>query len=978
MATWFRSVVCCALAVLVPSGAAFAGVIRIVNEPGLGTFTSLQAAIDAAPDGSLLVLESGTYGNATIDGKTLSVLEMSGATAKLSGSLIIKNLGSAQWVLVSGLEVFGTTGPGATIASNTGHVRLQSCKITGGLVSGGSWADDGGPGVKVTSCPRVVLARCTLLGRDAQPYSGAPGAKGGSALETIDSAVALYDCSLTGGRGAEEGTPGGDGGDGCHILNWGVFASGCTISGGPGGPGDYIGCNVGGTGGDGIEIANAQVQLFDDTVNGGSGGWSSCGPAGPAGLQFRNTNSVVNILPGARRKATSAALVSDSASLPITFTGQPGDRIYVLRSNRPGYTFQSSLSGVWTIPTLLFWSAVPLTVLPAGGTATVSIPTAQIAAPHQLFFLQIYCVDAGGQAFLGSPLHVEQLDRQGGTDCNGNGVNDFVDLLEIPGHDCNHNLAWDACDIAGGLESDCNANGIPDTCDLSNHTSPDCNANSVPDECDIAAGTAQDCNGNGKPDSCDIATGYSYDVNGNGIPDECETHFPATFRVDAAAAPGGNGSVGAPFQTISEGIAAAFHGDTVLVKDGLYVGAANRNLSPMGRDIVIKSENGPLNCIVDCQLGGRGFLINDGEGSTCRIEGFTIRNGKALNAPTATSQGGGIHIYQADPVIRNCIIEDCEGRMGGGIYASSTSMQVRDCILRRCSAPTINGSSGTGGGMDLSWTDAGALGSQIVNTEFSQCSSVSGGGLYFGSGRTLRLSHCRFFNNSAQISGGALVAASYSNYRLEMDNCVMAANTAAKGGAVFASSLNNYAAPTAWSFTSCTFAHNTASTGGGVVYLNATGLGAPPFELHDSILWGNLAPSGSAFFHTGGAAEIRVFSSDIDGGMSAFSLGASATLVWGPNLAADPLFLDPDGPDNSLATGGDNDYRLNLGSPCIDAADNTLVPADSADIDGDGDVLEPVPWDLAHLPRFVEIPSAPNTGIGTPPLTDMGTFERQP
>ena len=49
----------------------------------------------------------------------------------------------------------------------------------------------------------------------------------------------------------------------------------------------------------------------------------------------------------------------------------------------------------------------------------------------------------------------------------------------------------------------------------------DCNGNDIDDTLDIKSGVAQDCNGNGIPDACDIANGGD-DANNNGTPDECE------------------------------------------------------------------------------------------------------------------------------------------------------------------------------------------------------------------------------------------------------------------------------------------------------------------------------------------------------------------------------------------------------------------------------------------------------------------------
>jgi hypothetical protein len=64
---------------------------------------------------------------------------------------------------------------------------------------------------------------------------------------------------------------------------------------------------------------------------------------------------------------------------------------------------------------------------------------------------------------------------------------------------------------------------------------------------------------------------------------------------------------------------------------------------------------------------------------------------------------------------------------------------------------------------------------------------------------------------------------------------------------------------------------------------------------------------------------------------------------------------DP-GPDDQWAYSTDNDYgdlQLQATSPAIDVGDNNALTADALDLDGDGDLSEPCPLDLANIPRIV-------------------------
>jgi hypothetical protein len=91
-------------------------------------------------------------------------------------------------------------------------------------------------------------------------------------------------------------------------------------------------------------------------------------------------------------------------------------------------------------------------------------------------------------------------------------------------------------------------------------------------------------------------------------------------------------------------------------------------------------------------------------------------------------------------------------------------------------------------------------------------------------------------------------------------------------------------------------------------------------------------------------------------------------------LTDNPLFADADGPDG-IAGSWDDDLRLQAGSPALDAGDNTQLPADAADSNGNGSTAEVLPLDFEGDTRRLDDPAA-DSGNGTAPLVDMGADER--
>jgi len=128
-------------------------------------------------------------------------------------------------------------------------------------------------------------------------------------------------------------------------------------------------------------------------------------------------------------------------------------------------------------------------------------------------------------------------------------------------------------------------------------------------------------------------------------------------------------------------------------------------------------------------------------------------------------------------------------------------------------------------------------------------------------------------------------------------------------------------------------------------------------------MWGNTATDGRGIYNSSSTPFISYSNIQGCGSSSGFWVIACGT-NGGGNIAGDPRFEDADGADNIPGTADDN-LRLQLTSPAIDAGNNAAVPSGvTTDLDGN--------------PRFVDIPTVPNTGSGTPPIVDMGAYEARP
>lgn len=418
--------------------------------------------------------------------------------------------------------------------------------------------------------------------------------------------------------------------------------------------------------------------------------------------------------------------------------------------------------------------------------------------------------------------------------------------------------------------------------------------------------------------------------------------------------PAEDGSPEHPFDRIQEAIDAAASGDEVLVLPGLYFDFGTIDLSSSApgpaKALVIRGRDGAGATVIDgSALFVPIFRSVQGETAATVLEGFTARGAQIGTSPG--NVGAGMYLSGSSPTVRGCVFEDNAAYSGGGVYASESDSRFEGCVFRG------NSASWQGGGLYLNRGHVVLAGCSLEANH----ADVGGGGL-IGRGvasSTLAVRDSVLLGNTSDGPGGGM--AKWDVYPLTVERTRFLSNTGTGGGALFVNGGGTVR--------DCVFGSNTSTnsqgggldnwSGGNVVLTGSTFYDNAGFDVWthptsvaqvtNCILWSTVPA-------TSGPASIAY--SDVIGG------GGSGT-----NLDADPLFVDPWGPDGMLGT-LDDDVRLSEDSPCIDAGD-TRVPAGLAPAAQD-------PVDVAGRPRATDGPAA-STGIGVLGLTvDLGAHELQP
>jgi hypothetical protein len=349
-------------------------------------------------------------------------------------------------------------------------------------------------------------------------------------------------------------------------------------------------------------------------------------------------------------------------------------------------------------------------------------------------------------------------------------------------------------------------------------------------------------------------------------------------------------------------------------------------------------------------------VVGSGTNQTAVLDGFIITSGNANGSYDAKNNlGGGMFNHSGNPTIIHCVFRTNSAQSAGaGMCNIASSPAMRYCSFVENSA--VGFYAGSGGAM----FNRDNSNPTLVGCTFERNYAYDEGGGMYNWQSSPTLTNGVFTQNSTRLWGGGMF-----NWESNptLTNCTFAGNLAHDEGGVM---LNGKSNPT---LINCTFASNRALERCGGI---SNGFGCEP-TLTNCILWGNIDIDGmaeSSQINTGATINYSCIH------------GWTGSLGGTGNHGNDPIFVVPahwddrgtpyDPSDDIWMTG---DYRLLSTSPCADAGDNISVPPDTFDIDGDGDMSEPIPLDLNGKERFVDDPRRLDTGNGSPPVVDMGAYE---
>lgn len=511
--------------------------------------------------------------------------------------------------------------------------------------------------------------------------------------------------------------------------------------------------------------------------------------------------------------------------------------------------------------------------------------------------------------------------------------------------------------------ADADGNGVCDADEIATDPALDCNGNAVLDALEA------DWDHSGVADACEIAADPSLDLDADGVPDAVET---TRQYVNASAPSGGDGTSWATARNdLGEAMRLAeASGDVreLWLAAGTYkpaAGTTHRAIRfELPPDVSIYGGFAGTETALEQRDVAANPTVLSGDNLGDDTDDTTIRGGDNAihllwiwNAGTVTVDG--LTFRGAFP---NLPVNCGWNYAGGGIFALGTDLTVRNCVFTDNSgtwAPAFH----SGNNPSVVIEDTDFIENDAIGDTFwaSVPAGTAGAARVFLRNNDTDVGlirRSRFLGNTT--TNGVAALWTVNGRPIVTDSLFSGNRTLTQFGFGSAVTLGF---PQHATFVNSTVVGNRSSTTALPVGLNLNG---GEGLIANSIFWDNEANTTSftrnadyyqLYLKQQGAVVdtanliVMNYRGDTAGTGAATAVSVSA---------ADPVFIEQNGPDGLRGTPDDNP-RLTAGSPAIDAGNDALRPtADALDLD--------------RGERFIDDPAADPFGPGA--ISDLGPYER--
>jgi hypothetical protein len=361
---------------------------------------------------------------------------------------------------------------------------------------------------------------------------------------------------------------------------------------------------------------------------------------------------------------------------------------------------------------------------------------------------------------------------------------------------------------------------------------------------------------------------------------------------------------------IQDSINQSNNGDTIIVGRGRYY-----ETIIFGTHRIILSSADPNDwgvveqTIIDANHSGTAITISGGQDANTIFTGFTITGGNAQNG-----HAGGIWCYAGPRIERNIIRNNYASYKGGGMYFWSADAQplVTDNKI-------IENEATYGGGV---FCDSSSRATLTGNYISNNAAATTGGGICCGlsSGKTIIMNN-QIISNSSPLGGG--MASEQAKNAVKIEGNLFSGNRAdTKGGALWLA----YGYP---DIVNNTFSANRSPAGAAICLIS----GSSPNIVNNIVAFNE---TGFGIYATSPSSDPNFICNDFYANQPAnYGPPLSDQTGLNGNISADPNFIANGYWDDANTPGNPNDdffvmgnFHIHIDSPCVDAGDANLVPAE--------------------------------------------------